>query len=152
MRSRKPWAGWAIRNRDVTGPENLRVYGLLLRAGQILISAERVAAREVLKFPGGAVEAGETPEAALKREFREECRLRITPLGLLHAPGTLLSPWTFANYTPLYYAVAGEGAPQTPDHEPVEIAFWDPAAAIRSGRMAVPEIVALRRLLGVPDC
>ena len=131
----------------MTGPENLRVYGILARAGRVLMSAERVAGRDVLKFPGGAVEPGETPEAALAREFQEECRIAIAPLVMLHAPGTLLSPWTLRNYTPLFYQVAGDGEPDVPDHEPLAIAFHDPEAAIASGLMAMPDIVALRRAL-----
>jgi 8-oxo-dGTP diphosphatase len=130
-----------------TGPENLRVYGLLLRAGKVLVAAERVAGRDILKFPGGAVEPGETPEAALVREFREESGLEVAPQALLHAPGTLFSPWTHAPYTPLYYLVDGDGAPRVPDHEPIALSFMDPRAAADSGRMAVPETVALRRAL-----
>jgi 8-oxo-dGTP pyrophosphatase MutT (NUDIX family) len=130
------------------GPENLRVYGVLLRRAEVLISAERVAGRAVLKFPGGAVEMGETPEAALVREFVEECSLSVRPLRLLHTPGTLLSPWTGAHYTPLYYLVAGEGEVVTPAHEPVEMRFLPPEEAINSGRMAEPEILALKRALG----
>jgi len=37
-----------------TGPENLRVYGVLLRAGRVLMAAETVAGLDVIKFPGGA--------------------------------------------------------------------------------------------------
>jgi len=132
-----------------TGPENLRVYGLLLRAGKVLVAAERVAGRDVLKFPGGAVVAGETPEAALKREFREESGLDVRPKALLHAPGTLFSPWTRTPYTPLYYLVEGDGTPSVPDHEPLALSFMDPRAAAESGRMAVPETVALRRALAL---
>jgi 8-oxo-dGTP pyrophosphatase MutT (NUDIX family) len=131
----------------VRGPENLRTYGILLRANRVLISAERVAGREVLKFPGGGIEPGETPEQGLVREFLEECSIEIRPLRLLHVPGTLLSPWTHANYTPMYYLVAGEGEVKTPPHEPVEMLFLEPEAAIASGLMADPEILALRRAL-----
>jgi 8-oxo-dGTP pyrophosphatase MutT (NUDIX family) len=132
---------------DTVGPENLRVYGLMIRDGRVLMSAETVAGREILKFPGGGVEAGETPEAALVREFVEECGLTVAPTALLHAPGTLFSPWTHANYSPLYYKVAGDGDPVVPDHEPIEMSFMDPGEAVASGRMAEPEKVALARAL-----
>ena len=130
-----------------TGPQNLRVYGVLLRAGSVLMSTEHVAGRDILKFPGGGVEPGETPEAALCREFQEESGLEIAPIGLLHVPGTLFSPWTLAPYTPLYYLVVGEGNPCAPDHGPLTLGFMTPEDAIRSARMAEPEIEALRRAL-----
>ncbi len=135
-----------------TEPNNVRVYGVLLRAGKVLMSAESVFDRDILKFPGGAVEAGETPEAALLREFMEEGNLAVTPVYLLHVPGTLFSPWTHSEYTPIYYRVHGDGAPRTPDHENIELIFMEPDTAIESGRMAAPEILALKRALsgGVP--
>ncbi len=133
------------------GPENLRVYGLLLRDGLVLVSAERVAGLEILKFPGGGVEPDETPEHGLSREFQEECGLEIEPVRLIHAPGTLFSDWTRANYTPLYYEVSGGGEVTVPAHEPVEMRFMAPDEAIASRRMAEPEIFALNRLLGRDD-
>lgn len=129
------------------GPQNLRVYGVLLRGAHVLISAEPVGGRDVLKLPGGAVEAGETPEQALAREFVEEGRLTIEPIRLLHAPGTLYSHWIHGLYTPLFYEVHGAGEPETPPDEPVELRFMRPEDAIGSGRMAAPEIVALGRAL-----
>ena len=89
------------------GPANVRVYGVLLRGGRVLIADEQVGGRDVLKLPGGAVEAGETPEQALCREFMEEGRLEVEPIRLLHVPGTLYSHWIHGLYTPLYYAVEG---------------------------------------------
>lgn len=139
---------------DPPGPENLRAYGILIRDGRALMSAEQVAGRAILKFPGGGVEPGESPEQALVREFAEECGLSVVPSALLHVPGTLFSPWTHANYTPLYYAVAGDGDPLVPDHEPLEVGFMDPAEAVASGKMAEPEKLALARALkadGISD-
>lgn len=123
------------------------MYGILLRHGRVLIAAERVGERDVLKFPGGAVEPDETPEEALVREFHEEGALVVAPTRLLHVPGTLFSPWTHGEYTPIYYLVRSDGTPQTPVHEPLELVFMDPEEAMRSGRMAEPEVVALRRAL-----
>ena len=129
------------------GPANLRVYGVLLRGSRVLIAAEEVGGRDVLKLPGGAVEAGETPEQALRREFMEEGNLEIEPIRLIHAPGTLYSHWIHGLYTPMFYEVEGDGEPVTPPDEPVELLFMEPGDAVASGRMAAPEIVAMNRAL-----
>lgn len=129
------------------GPENLRAYGLLFRSGKILVSAETVAGKNILKFPGGGVELNETPEETLVREFSEECQIIIKPRKLLNSPGTLFSPWTESYYTPLYYHVTSEGTPETPPNEPMRISFLSPKEAMDSNRMAEPEILALQRAI-----
>lgn len=50
------------------------VAAVIERDGKILICQRKPGGRHALKweFPGGKVEAGEAPEAALKRELREE--------------------------------------------------------------------------------
>ena len=129
-------------------PENLRIYGVLLREGRVLISAEYVGDVFCWKFPGGGVKDAETAEAALAREFREETGLDIAIGRMLHDPGTLFSPWSRANYTPRYYAVGAQGEPAVPAHEPVEMRFRSPAEAIASGLMAAPEVHVLTALIG----
>ena len=61
---------------------NIRVYGLLVHAGQVLVSDEVHAGQAMTKFPGGGVEYGEGPVEALVREIQEEMGLKA--FGLEH--------------------------------------------------------------------
>ena len=56
---------------------NIRVYGLILESGSILLSKELIMGEEVFKFPGGGLEYGEGLIEGLNREFKEEMGQRI---------------------------------------------------------------------------
>lgn len=56
---------------------NIRVYGLILESGSILLSKELIMGEEVIKFPGGGLEHGEGLIECLNREFEEEMGQRI---------------------------------------------------------------------------
>lgn len=56
----------------------MRVYGLLINdKNEVLISDEQEYGMQFTKFPGGGLEAGEGLIDGLKREFIEECNLKI---------------------------------------------------------------------------
>jgi 8-oxo-dGTP diphosphatase len=57
------------------------VAGVLIREGRILVCRRRADQAHALKweFPGGKLEDGETPEAALIRELREELGIEAEP-------------------------------------------------------------------------
>jgi 8-oxo-dGTP diphosphatase len=61
-------------------PSVLVVAGVIERDGKILIAQRRRGGRHELKweFPGGKVERGEKPRAALERELREELAIEAT--------------------------------------------------------------------------
>ena len=65
-------------------PDRPSVFGLALRRGRLaLVEIGDPASRVWLALPGGGVEAGESPEAALVREFAEETGLVVQPLQRL---------------------------------------------------------------------
>lgn len=50
----------------------IRVYGLLLHQGRVLVSDEVIKGQHVTKFPGGGLEYGEGLKDCLVREIQEE--------------------------------------------------------------------------------
>lgn len=65
-------------NYSLPGPVfNVRIYGILIENGAILVSDELHNGRKITKFPGGGLQFGEGTHECLKREFMEEIALEI---------------------------------------------------------------------------
>ncbi len=127
----------------------LVVAGVFVRGGRLLL-ARRPPGRAwagLWEFPGGKVEAGETPEEALVREWREE--MDVTPVGL--------APWRFEtvagaepggakqHVTLLFFRVSGiVGAPRA---VAVDAVRFSPAAEARLLPTPPGDDIALRHLL-----
>ena len=56
---------------------NVRVYGILIEDGNVLVSDEYIKGNNITKFPGGGLEYGEGIKECLMREFKEELDLNI---------------------------------------------------------------------------
>jgi 8-oxo-dGTP diphosphatase len=62
-----------------------RIYGVMRRDHEILLTRSRFGPLEFVNFPGGGIELGEAPIEALRREYQEETGLAITPSRVLYA-------------------------------------------------------------------
>ena len=56
---------------------NVRVYGILIDKGNLLVSDEYIKGKLITKFPGGGLEFGEGVADCLIREFKEELDLKV---------------------------------------------------------------------------
>ena len=122
---------------------------LIDRDGRVLL-AQRPAGKEMAglwEFPGGKVEPGETPEAALIRELHEE-------LGI-DTWQSCLAPLTFASHSyerfhllmPLFACRKWEGIPRAREGQALK---WVRVCDLRDYPMPpadIPLIAALRDLL-----
>jgi 8-oxo-dGTP diphosphatase len=99
---------------------NVRVYGLLVQQGMVLLSHEMIAGRPYLKFPGGGLEYGEGPQDAVVREFMEEAQIRVRVARPVHITGNFVQSAFRANdqVLGLYYEVEAMDAIDFPTIAP----------------------------------
>ena len=116
--------------------------------GRVLI-AQRPAHKALgglWEFPGGKVEPGESPEAALVRELREELDLTVEP--------DALDPFAFASHAypdfhllmPLYLAAKWQGEPRL-NADAAQAIAWVRARELRDYPMPPADVVLVERLI-----
>jgi len=86
---------------------NIRTYGILINENkEILISDELYHGQLFSKFPGGGLELGESIPDAIRREFVEECKLKIEEIELLYVTNTVVhSVFNDSQVIGVYYQV-----------------------------------------------
>jgi 8-oxo-dGTP diphosphatase len=101
-------------------PSVLVVAGVIERDGKILIAQRRRGGRHELKweFPGGKVEPGEEPRAALERELREELAIEAT-IGEEMAREQVAYPGRTPIELIFYRVTDFQGEPQNLDFEQI---------------------------------
>jgi 8-oxo-dGTP diphosphatase len=128
---------------------------LLVAAGALFDASGRVLITQrpnhkqlggLWEFPGGKVEPGEAPEAALARELREELDLTVEP--------DALDPYAFASHAypdfhllmPLYVTTRFAGTERL-DPNAAQAARWVKPAELPQIEMPPADVVLVKRLI-----
>ncbi|MFD7439110.1 (deoxy)nucleoside triphosphate pyrophosphohydrolase [Streptomyces sp. NPDC059861] len=130
--------------------ERIVVVGAALLDGGRLLAARRSAPPELAgrwELPGGKVEPGETPEAALERELREELGVETEPVRRVPGEWPLRSPYVLQVWTARLRA----GSPEPKalqDHDELR---WLTAATLWSVEWLEQDVAAVREVAGELD-
>jgi len=138
---------------------NVRVYGVLERDGQVLLSHERIAGGVYAKFPGGGLEFGEGPKDAVIREFREELGADVTVAAHLYTTDFYL-PSAFSpsdQIISIYYRVAVPDEVELPFHLPppsdaevmqeAQVFRWHPLRELDGKLLTLPADAVVAQIL-----
>jgi 8-oxo-dGTP diphosphatase len=93
---------------------NVRVYGLLINVNnEVLVSDEQEYGMQFTKFPGGGLEYGEGLLDGLKREFMEECELKVEVLSHFYTTDFFVkSAFNDSQIISVYYMVRALSEPK----------------------------------------
>jgi len=90
---------------------NIRVYGVLIEDGKVLVSDEYIKGNKIVKFPGGGLEFGEGTVECVKREFMEELDLPVEVVSHFYTTDFFVESAFSPNnqVISIYYLVRPEG-------------------------------------------
>ncbi len=104
---------------------NIRVYGICIKDGKLLINEEHFRDRVVYKFPGGGLDWGEGTHDCLKREWREELNVDIEVLEHFYTTDFFQdSAFDTSQVISIYYLVRAQLPELIVNEMPNERTFW----------------------------
>lgn len=125
-------------------PSRLLVVAALLRDGDRVCLSQRRADQSLplcWEFPGGKIEAGESPEVALKREIAEELGCEVEVKGIVDV--VFYAYETFDLYMLLYDCQLIAGLPTAVQVKDVR---WVPISEVLNLKLPPADIPLVRRL------
>lgn len=105
---------------------NIRVYGIWIADGRVLVNEETIRGRQYVKFPGGGLEYGEGIINCLHREWMEELNLEIKVLEHFYTTD-FFQPSAFDNsqVISIYYLITAlHPDPYIINTNPQEYTHW----------------------------
>ena len=118
---------------------NVRVYGICIRQGMLLVSEELIRGRWIIKFPGGGLEWGEGLHDCLKREWQEEMGLEIE-VGNHFYTTHFFQPSAFddSQVLSIYYRVSFSSLHQPQSVNEGERVRWVPLQDVSAALFTLP--------------
>lgn len=118
---------------------NIRVYGIWIEEGRLLVNEEQIMGRRVIKFPGGGLDPGEGTIDGLKREWMEELGLEIVVLEHFYTTDFYQkSAFDDSQVISIYYLVKAAPDAAISNLVPEERTYWMPFAEIREDVFTLP--------------
>jgi ADP-ribose pyrophosphatase YjhB (NUDIX family) len=119
---------------------NIRVYGIWLNEGRILINEELIRGSKVIKLPGGGLEWGEGIRECLIREWKEELNIDIEVHDHFYTTDFFQhSAFDDSQVISIYYWVSSLKVPEKIiNYMENERTYWVDASSIRSASFTLP--------------
>lgn len=119
---------------------NIRVYGIWMHDGKVLINEELIRGKKVIKFPGGGLDFGEGTIDCLKREWKEELGTDIHVLDHFYTTDFYQhSAYDDSQVISIYYFVRGDDPlAAITNHIDGERTYWINASEISSDTFTLP--------------
>jgi 8-oxo-dGTP diphosphatase len=127
---------------------NVRVYGIWLHEGKVLVNEELIRGRKVIKFPGGGLDFGEGTRDCLIREWKEELNLDIQVLQHFYTTDFFQhSAFDDSQVISIYYLVGGTIPETIINTEANEHTYWMPLAELKEDTFTLPIDVVVGKML-----
>lgn len=119
---------------------NVRVYGIWIHEGRVLVNEELIRNTLITKFPGGGLDWGEGTIDCLTREWKEELGIDIEVLDHFYTTDFFQhSAFDDSQVISIYYRVNAETVPATFTNLVAnERTFWMPLADLGADTFQLP--------------
>ncbi len=118
---------------------NIRVYGILVDDGRLLVNEEIIKGRKIIKLPGGGLDWGEGTHDCLVREWKEELGIDIKVKAHFYTTDFFQhSAFDDSQVISIYYMVAATMPDVIVNHVENERTYWIPVELVTEDTFTLP--------------